>query len=138
MKIKTALLSLSILILISGCVFDSKEKTIIGPYKLGWIDLPETQSIYVEVRSSGSGPTLVDEYIFEVGYNEDYIIAKQHPTSGLDDGNKINTSIIHYYIIDIREDFDPTNEKVLGPLTKSEFDKKREALGISEIPFDLK
>ena len=128
-----------ILILCSGCfgLFDSGSKTICGKYKLVWIDFQEDQGIIEEFENSGSGETIVPEYVFSVGHNENFIIAKQHPTSGFDTGHIIDTSIINYFIIDMNKKVLLSHDKVLGPLTKNEFDSLRIELNISNIKFDI-
>jgi len=127
---------LFISVLLTGCfgLFDSGSKRITGKYIVVWIDLPRNQGIGEEIEGSpGSSIGLVPEYVFAVGHNEDYIIAKQHPTSGFENGFEIDTTITNYYLIDINEQKD----KVIGPLTKSKFDSTRIALKIRNIEFDM-
>ena len=127
---------LFISVLLTGCfgLFDSGSKRITGKYIVVWIDLPRNQGIGEEIEGSpGSSIGLVPEYVFAVGHNEDYIIAKQHPTSGFENGFEIDTTITNYYLIDMNEQKD----KVIGPLTKSKFDSTRIALKIRNIEFDM-
>lgn len=130
----TALIILpTICLAMSGCLFDSSSDTIRGRYKVVWIDVPEQQFICEESSEhSTSCSVLVPEYVFAVGYDDDFIIAKQHPTSGFEDGFKIDPSVTHYYIIDTRT----TEEKVIGPLTEEQFDKTKKELRIERIEFD--
>ncbi len=70
---------LFISVLLTGCfgLFDSGSKRITGKYIVVWIDLPRNQGIGEEIEGSpGSSIGLVPEYVFAVGHNEDYIIAK--------------------------------------------------------------
>ncbi len=135
MKIRLITYGLLALIL-SGCfgLFDSGTKRITGKYIVVWIDLPRNQGIGEEIEgSSGSSIGLVPEYVFAVGHNEEYIIAKQHPTSGFDNGFEIDTTVTNYYLIDMNAQKD----KVIGPLTKSKFDSTRIALRIQNVEFDM-
>lgn len=123
-------------VLLTGCfgLFDSGTKRITGKYIVVWIDLPRNQGIGEEIEGSpGSSIGLVPEYVFAVGHNDDYIIAKQHPTSGFENGFEIDTTITNYYLIDIHAQKD----KVIGPMTKSTFDSTRIDLRIQNIEFDM-
>ena len=82
------------------------------------------------VNSSSFEP-IVPEYVFAVGHNNKYIIAKQHPTSELNGRTKVKTNITNYYIINMQK-----NHKAFGPLQIQEFDSLRLALKIQNIPFD--
>ena len=57
--------------------------------------------------------------------------AKQHPTSGFENGYKIDTTKTNYFIIDIRNE-----SKVIGPMNIADFDKRLSELKISGIEFD--
>ena len=85
--------------------------------------------------SDGSSQ-IVPEYVFSVGHNDDYIIAKQHPTSGFEGGYEINTNVTNYYIIDMNGKVLTKGEKVFGPLTRNQFHSLRTVLKIKEIEFD--
>lgn len=130
-SIKTLLL-LSLLTL-CGCfgLWDSGSDTITGDYTIMWIDVLENQSVCRKIEgSAGSHAVIVPEYVYAVGHNDNYIIAKQHPTDGFEGGFEINTAITNYYIINME------TEKVSGPLTKEEFKQLRKELRISRIKFD--
>jgi len=135
MKIKCIILLL-ISVLLTGCfgLFDSGTKRITGKYIVVWIDLPRNQGIAEEIEEhSGSSIGIVPEYVFAVGHNENYIIAKQHPTSGFENGFIIDTTITNYYIVDMKAQ----KNKVIGPLTNSKFDSSRIDLKIQNIEFDM-
>jgi hypothetical protein len=135
MKIKLIVL-LFISVLLTGCfgLFDSGTKRITGKYIVVWIDLRRNQGIAEEIeKNSGSSIVLVPEYVFAVGHNSDYIIAKQHPTSGFENGFEIDLSVTNYFIVDMNAQED----KVVGPMTKSEFDSIRIDLKIQNIEFDM-
>lgn len=133
------IISLIISFSMTSCfgLFDSGTKTIKGKFKLVWIDLQETQGIVESYDNSGSGSQIVPEYVFSVGHNDDFIIAKQHPTSGFDKGYEIDTTILNYFIVDMNNKIlkDEYN-KVWGPLSKQQFDSLRTKLKITDIKFD--
>jgi len=135
MKIRLITFGLITLIL-SGCfgLFDSGTKRITGKYIVVWIDLPRSQGIAEEIEeNSGSSIGLVPEYVFAVGHNKNYIIAKQHPTSGFENGFVIDTTITNYFIVDMNAQKD----KVIGPMMKLKFDSTRIDLKIQNIEFDM-
>lgn len=123
---------------LTGCfgLFDSGSDKIADNYYVLWIDLQENQGICEEIEGTqrGSYILLVPEYVFEVGHDDNYIIAKQHPTSGFKSGYKINKEITNYFLINMNL----KNDKVIGPLTLIEFEDLRKQLGISDIKFDMR
>ncbi|HYG01797.1 MAG TPA: DUF3997 domain-containing protein [Chryseosolibacter sp.] len=139
-RITSVILLWTTCLILTGCfgLFDSSSDTIIGRYKVLWIDLQEQQFICEELEEySTSCLTLVPEYVFAVGHNDNFIIAKQHPTSGFEDGFKVDTSLTNYYIIDIKRKIKTDGEKVIGPLTKEQFDRKVKEFKIEEIKFEM-
>lgn len=127
------------ILLLAGCfgLWDSGSDRITGKYIVLWIDLPANQSIseQFEMGSSGSSQ-VVGEYVFAVGHNDDFIIAKQHPTTGFDDGFKVNPKITNYFIIDMNQKVIKKGNNVWGPLSRKEFNELREELRIEDIEFD--
>ena len=100
--------------------------------------MPQNQTISEEIElNSGSSIGLIEEYVFAVGHNEDYIIAKQHPTSGFENGFEINTKITTYFIIDMNRKTLKKGDKIIGPLKEIEFNKLRKELRIENIEFDM-
>ena len=140
MKRKYKLLVIFSSLLLVSCfgLFDSDSDRIIGKYIIIWIDLPQNQTISEEIElNSESSIGLIQEYVFAVGHNEDYIIAKQHPTSGFENGFEINTKITNYFIIDMNRKTLKKGEKIFGPLKEVEFNKLRKKLKIESIEFDM-
>jgi len=132
MKGKLTLLFFLISSCISCSLFDSWSEQIIGRYCVSWIDLPSSQTVSLRdsIYASSLEP-IVPEYVFAIGHNKKYIIAKQHPTSQLNGRTKVKTNITNYYIINMQK-----NHKTFGPLQKHEFDSLRLALKIQNIPFN--
>ncbi|WP_299901989.1 DUF3997 domain-containing protein [uncultured Aquimarina sp.] len=129
-NITKLILILGILTLNSCYLFDSDSDKIIGKYEVQWVDIPNKRAI-CERYSTTVSSVLIPEYVFAVGHNSEFIIAKQHPTNGFEKGYQIDTSKTNYYIIDIREKSD-----VLGPLNLLDFNKKISELNITKIDFD--
>ena len=111
---------------ISACgLFDSGSKNLTTEYDVGWIDTDCSMKIY-------RGPLgLLEGQIFHVGWNSDFIIAKQHPECDKDE--------TMYFIINIKENQSVAysqTEGVYGPLPESEFRKLYKEMGIpSEVKF---
>ena len=104
---------------LAGCwqtpVFDEK---ITGPYRLSAIDITEEMSVCYELKEVDSCVGRIPETVFAVGWNENFIVAKQHPS-----GNKFVTK---YFILDMTKDainVDPS-VTVTGPLSESEYKEK--------------
>ena len=131
--IKNIFLLFLTIIFLTGCLFDSSSDRITGKYIVLWIDLPENQMLAKEdkLHSPGSS-TILEPYIFAVGHNENYIIAKQHPTNGFEGGYKIHADTTNYYIIDIYKERD----KVFGPLTLKKFDSLKTVFKIENLEFN--
>jgi len=71
---------------------------------------------------------IIEQTVFAVGYNKEYIIAKQHPP---------NKEITNYYILPIKNGDLPKNEDLIGPLTQKEFEQKKEELKIKNLDFTI-
>ncbi|MDE3182018.1 MAG: DUF3997 domain-containing protein [Bacteroidota bacterium] len=131
--IKNILLLFLTVSFLTGCLFDSHSDRIIGKYEVIWIDLPQNQMLAKEDKlHSSSASVILDPYIFAVGHNENYIIAKQHPTNGFEGGYIIHTDTTNYYIIDIYKERD----KVFGPLTLKQFDSLKTEFKIDNLQFN--
>ena len=138
---KKIILFITTFFILNSCfgLWDSDSDEIIGNYIVGWIDLEETRSISERFAKNSRGSVvLTPEYIFAVGNNERYIIAKQHPTNGFRNGFKINTKITNYFIIDASKSAQYNAENVFGPLDKKQFDSLRKKWNIERIEFDKK
>jgi hypothetical protein len=73
---------------------------------------------------------VVGPIVFAVGFNDEFIIVKQHPTNF---GDTINRSITDYYIIPLKfKVHDWPDENKIGPMTYKQFLMKREDLNIPD------
>jgi len=118
-------------------LFDHGSDKIVGRYIVLWIDLQETQTISeLDEFDSSSSTEIIPEYVFAVGHNQDFIIAKQHPTNGFEGGSKVDTKITNYYIVDVNRKIIKTEKNVFGPLDINKFDSLRTVLRINKIEFN--
>jgi hypothetical protein len=118
-------------------LFDHGSDKIVGRYIVLWIDLQENQTISEQDEiDSPNSSTVIPEYVFAVGHNQDFIIAKQHPTNGFDGGYEVDTKTTNYYIVDVNRKILKTGKNVFGPLDINKFDSIRTVLRINEIDFD--
>lgn len=125
-------------LMLTSCFFDSGRQRITGRYYVLWIDLWANQTISKQYEKYASSyEQLVPEYVFSVGHNDEYIIAKQHPTNGFDGGYKVDTTVTNYFIIDMNKETSSEKNKVLGPFTIHQFDSLRQKLAIEDIQFDM-
>ena len=106
----------------ASCGFVHDEE-IVGPYRLIAVDTDSQMSVSYDV---GNGSTVgrIPETVFSIGYDQRYIVAKQHP----DD----NRTIINFFYLDMTKDSGYANSKdsVVGPLTEREYSVASAQLGL--------
>lgn len=136
MKKLLVLLSFFLLVSCFGLI-DSNSERVIGNYIVVWIDLPANQSLSEEFERGSSGSSeIVPDYVFAVGHNEDYIIAKQHPTNGSEGGFVVDTTVTNYYIVDMNRKILKKRTKVFGHLNQNQFESLTRKLKIESLEFD--
>ena len=116
-----------ILILIGSCgLFDSGEVWHGGPYTLYWIDIPENVTLGYDL-GDGNSIGRIEEQVFAVGWDGNYLVAQQHP--------KGDNKIINYFIIDAKKDSPMAESKdvVMGPLTEAEYKTKSKELNLPQF-----
>ncbi len=128
-QILLILTSCCFLLALTSCftLFDRDSDKIIDNYELAWIDTEESRSIYRKEE-------LVDAYVFAVGHNSKFIVAKQHPNPGY---TGINQSVTNYFIIKISDNEYNDRNDIFGPLNINQFDSLKTTLGVGKIEFDL-
>jgi len=110
----------------SGFVY---KKQIIDKYYLIAIDIDEQMTICYPINN-GDFIGIIDETVYSIGYNKDFIIAKQHPFKLPNNYEKSKTN---YFIIPISKKRSIIPEdNVIGPLTKAEFETNRKNLNIPD------
>ena len=124
------LLLIGIALVGSGCDY---RKDINSDYHLGCSDEEITMALYITIGDYKT--EVVNSTVFAVGYNEDFIIAKQHPRY-LWYSDKSRTN---YFIIPLTEPVSRSKtHNVIGPLSKDKFDSKNIELGIDkDLPFSI-
>ncbi|TDU66492.1 hypothetical protein EI77_03587 [Prosthecobacter fusiformis] len=106
---------------LTGCGFVHDE-VVTGPYRLVAVDIDADMSLCYSLGNDAIGR--VNETVFAVGWNDTYVVAKQHPDN--------DRKITHYYFIERSKDgpyVDPP-ECVTGPLTEMEFRQKQQELNL--------
>jgi hypothetical protein len=128
--IKLKIITLVILLLFIFSCNDLNEKHIIGRYYLDTVDyVEELMSLYFKY-DDGNSIGVVNQTVFAVGFNEKYIVVKQHP-----DNNK---KITNFYIVPIYKEETYWPEKgLLGPLTFEQFQEKRKELNLTNVEFTI-
>ena len=119
------------LLILGSCLRNPGESDpIIGNYYVEWHDLVSNRSIVEKssINSSSSYP-VSSGYVYAVGHNEDFIIAKTHPYIR-------DFSVTKYVIIDLKKREQNPKKGVYKYFDKGEFDEKAKAFGISELTFD--
>jgi len=104
---------------------------LIGNYNICWVDNERWQTIMYDPNGKGGGSYETDPYIFAVGHNETYIIAKQHPLCKDYFGNGCmpDQNITNYFIIN------GISRQKFGPYTEKEFLEKKHELNIETLEF---
>jgi hypothetical protein len=80
-----------------------------------------------EIYASHGGRILIPETVYAVGWNSDFIIAKQHPHDP-PDGTGPNKSQTNFYILRV------VDGKLFGPLSEEKFNLERSS---QNLPDDL-
>lgn len=128
MRILRVLIILLIVIMIQSC--DYYQKQIGENYFIRAINSRETMDIGFGKKDGSEG--IVDQTVFEVHWNDLYILAKRHPLEGVgNDG--INRDSTEYYILKkVKFGEAKASQNMFGPLTKQEYKFKKEELGLIE------
>ena len=126
--------TLSIILILQSCYFGAGlvESSLTDNFSLFANSSLEEMRIYYYVEQYHY-ETIVDEAVFAVGYNDDFIIAKRHPK---DSTNHIDKNITTYHIINIADCKAEPKESV--ELTEEEFRMKRTEFNLpKELDFTI-
>jgi len=91
-----------------------------------FIAVDDEKYMCIAYNNGGGAFNVISSTVFAVGYNENFIIAKRHPSQSFE---PINKTITNYYIISIKNN--PNNEAI-GPLTLEQFYEKRKELNVPD------
>jgi hypothetical protein len=131
-KLRILIIVTIVSFLLNSCLWDdSSSDSLPNDYRLGWVDVPSNRNI-----SRNSGGVRIDAHIFEVGYNRNYIIAKQHPQIGDFGLGETDKTKLNWFVLQMKKR--STGEEIWGPLTENEFRSLCDELEISDIEFSIK
>jgi hypothetical protein len=132
--VKKAILYLIIFSLLSGCMGLAIKENVVGNYYLIATDVDEDLNLsYHEPADDNNYGGIIEATVFAIGYNDEYIIVKQHPRIF---PNPPNKAITNFYILPIKKGFDwRTKNGLIGPLTEVQFKEEEKKLN---IPIGLK
>lgn len=121
------LLMMGLAPLLSSCGLVEK-KHLVGNYYLVAANAPEQMEIIFNSNpGERQSQKRIGETVYAVGWNDDYLVAKQHPRN--------DRRIENYYYLEIRRDYEfaAPNASVIGPLTEAEFKRRKAQLGLPEF-----
>ncbi len=114
---------------LQSCLFDSYSKSINSKYLLSAIDGDENMSLCY-ITKDNYMIAVVDRTVFAVGYNNNFIIVKQHPK-----GNKEYTN---YFVIPLITNISEfPSDNIYGPMNIDEFEKLKIKLDIKNLDFTI-
>lgn len=118
---------------LGSCVWfeQSDHEKITSNYEVGWDDLVSNRAIIRPLSNcQGCYETIIESYVFAIGHNDSFIIAKTH--FGFD------TTITYFHVIDVkRNEIYGGKKGVYVSLNEPAFDSLRQQLKISNIAFDM-
>jgi hypothetical protein len=120
-----------ILLMFAGCMGLAMKENFFGNYYLVATDKIEDLSLCYHANSDGDiYGDIIQATVFAIGYNEKYIIAKQHPRTFPHPPNK---AITNYFILPLKQGMDwKTKNGLIGPLSLEQFNEKRKQLNIPD------
>ncbi|MFD2824457.1 hypothetical protein ACFS5M_12315 [Lacinutrix iliipiscaria] len=141
MKLKNYFFIILLSIILVSCFFGnnpSSSKKITKDFWLNWFEFTTDRHILFSFSDNGDvGNIVVENTVYAVGFNDDFIIAKQHPIINTDNIGKPvpNLEITNYIIIDIRNhESGNSNSFDVHNLNKNGYLLMRKSL---EVPDDL-
>ena len=122
----------AVTIFVGGCCFIGRvyEEYLVNGYAVWATDVMAQAKIVKkdkEISSTTIYTSVVPATVFAYGWNDDFIIAKQHPRKK---DRKVDTNLTYWYIVEV------ASGNVHGPLSEDEFNKLRTKLKVpAEISF---
>lgn len=121
---KIVILFISFLFISCFGLLDSGTREISNGYKLIWIDVPK-ENQFIENKKN---EIIIDSHVFSVGFNENYILAKQHPKIN---AYQIDKKKTNYFVILLKK------ETKIGPLDSISFYNFIKLNKLEHISFSL-
>jgi hypothetical protein len=106
-----------------------------GNYYLTAPDTEDQLSLsYHEPVDEDNYNVIIDAKVFAIGYNEKYMIVKQHPRTF---PNPPDTAKTNYYILPLRKGMNwRAKNGLMGPLSLQQFNDKKKVLNIENLVFN--
>lgn len=98
------------------------EHDLTEDYAVWATDLRAQAAVVRRDAEGSSASAVVGPMVYAYGWNQDFIIAKQHPN--LDGFEEIDESVTRWFIVDVAQD------RVYGPLTEDAYTARRRELGM--------
>jgi hypothetical protein len=112
----------------AGCFRHGYKKLIINGYYL--YAYADDEDMCIMHFDKYGGLEIVNPTVFSIGYDKNFIIAKQHPTIYPEKENK---KITNYFIISLKQPVKWTDDSVAtGPLKENEFLEMRKKLKMAD------
>jgi hypothetical protein len=127
-------LALPSAVLLGGC--GAQGGRIDGPYSLEITDAPEDATVCYEL-DGGDCSGRIEETVFAVGFNADYLVAARHPHRF--EERSLDRSRTEYYYI-IRSQDGPRRDpsaSVRGPFSEAMFERERQRLGLPQFTREI-
>jgi hypothetical protein len=124
--------------LFEGCTGFAIKRQLFGNYYLVATDGDEGLSLTYHGPNDGNTyGDIVPATVFAIGYNDSFMIIKQHPRTF---PNPPNRNVTNYFILPIKKDFNyRTMNEMIGPISFEQFTQKRRELGIPDsLSFSIK
>ena len=121
------LICLFVCLSLSGCQYFAIEEKIFGKYYLVAADEGDQCALSYHENDRDNYSHIVGATVFAVGFNENYMIIKQHPRTW----PYPHENVTYFYILPLKEGMDwCTMNGLLGPMTIEQFNQKRKDLNI--------
>ena len=139
-----SLLVLPILMLTSACWGFVHDEKLTGPYHLVAVDVMEDMGISWRSPDGGIyvGDGLPDAKLVAVGHDERFLVAANHPRvcqpsdTGCLKWHEFRSDTTHYWYVVRQPDEEerhPGAANIKGPLTRDEFERERQRLGLPKF-----
>ncbi|WP_395066524.1 hypothetical protein [Flavobacterium sp.] len=121
---KIVILFISFLFISCFGLFDNRTREISNGYKLIWIDLPQ-QNRFIENKNN---EVVINSHVYSAGFDENYILAKQHPKINT---NQVDKKKTNYFVIQLKK------EATIGPIDSISFYNFIKLNKLEHISFSL-